>query len=786
MPNYIEVKDANATTIKLHTIEDSTSTHFNQSIPITVSGAPLFVDTPGNVSITNTLPIPVSITGGSLTATIADNAPVSVRGGVLNAVSIGGGTANIGTVSISPTQAAVPVSIVNDATVSIRAGFLDQVGIVGAASIGGGTAQIGRVSVFVDQVPFNVSINNALPVHVSLAGGPTFSTPGADDLSPGLRTLYVTNFNYVYDTAGNNWDRWDGKVSIGNSVPVPVSVVGGRVSIQGSVSISPQTINVHVCNSLPAAGATQLVSVGGVVSTQGVQIVGRDINGDARTPRMHTDGSLIVHISAGAAGGSGGDVSVSPTQGSIPVSIAGGSLSIADNAPVSVRGGVLNAVSIGGGTAQVGRVSVFVDQVPFNVSINNSLPIPVSVINTATVSINAVNNGIPNADGQSLGGAGQGHLNVRSVGMLFNRNSNTWDRMTGTSVGLAILPVSIAPQTINVNVCNSLPAAGATITTSIGGAVSLQAIQIAGVDGAGNARTPLTDTTGALVITSIKDDVSIAPQVLTVHVCNALPAAGATVTVSIGGAVSTQAVPVAYTDGTNARIPLVTTGGIQLVHVCNAAPGGAAGGGSPQVSIAGAVSNQATQIAGVDDSGNARTPLMDVSGTQKMGGFTINPEYVFTRPTDTVSYAVGDLVANTTVAGTCVPLSFPVSRLTGGGGSFMIRRARLITPNDNRTTDRSYRLHIFNIGNGLVSVANGDNGVFSPSQVSVYAGYIDIPMHLSATTGAAGIGVPGGGSEINIQLAASQVSITGLLEARTSIAPTNAGIYRVMLEILQD
>ena len=116
----------------------------------------------------------------------------------------------------------------------------------------------------------------------------------------------------------------------------------------------------------------------------------------------------------------------------------------------------------------------------------------------------------------------------------------------------------------------------------------------------------------------------------------------------------------------------------------------------------------------------------------------------------------------------------------------MIRRARLITPNDNRTTDRSYRLHIFNIGNGLVSVANGDNGVFSPSQVSVYAGYIDIPMHLSATTGAAGIGVPGGGSEINIQLAASQVSITGLLEARTSIAPTNAGIYRVMLEILQD
>lgn len=129
--------------------------------------------------------------------------------------------------------------------------------------------------------------------------------------------MYVTNFNYVYDTAGNNWDRWDGKVSIGNTLPVPVSVVGGRVSIQGTVSISPQTINVNVCNAIPAAGATQLVSVGGTVSTQGVQIVGRDINGDARTPRMHTDGSLIVHISAGTAGGVGGSTQLVSVAGPV-------------------------------------------------------------------------------------------------------------------------------------------------------------------------------------------------------------------------------------------------------------------------------------------------------------------------------------------------------------------------------------------------------------------------------------------------------------------------------------
>jgi hypothetical protein len=246
--------------------------------------------------------------------------------------------------------------------------------------------------------------------------------------------------------------------------------------------------------------------------------------------------------------------------------------------------------------------------------------------------------------------------------------------------------------------------------------------------------------------------------------------------------VSLQAVPVAFRDtGGDARQPLITTGGLQLVHVCNAAPGGA---GTATVSIGGTVTVQAVQIAGTDGT-NARVPLLDTSGTQKVGGFTVNPEYSFTRPTDVAPYAIGDLVANTTVVGTTIPLSWPVSRITGGGGSFMVRRARLITPGDNRTTDRSYRLHLWNIASGL-SVANGDNGIFAPTKVSDYAGYIDIPMHLSANTGAAGMGVPGGGSEINIQLAAGQTSISGWLEARTSILPANAAEYRVILEILQD
>ena len=294
----------------------------------------------------------------------------------------------------------------------------------------------------------------------------------------------------------------------------------------------------------------------------------------------------------------------------------GGNVSI--GGAVSVHGGIITTireVSIGGGTAQIGRVSVFVDQVPFNVSVNNTLPISVSVNNIVAVSVNGP---LP---------AGTQHLGKVSV--------------EGLSLG------------------------------------------------------------GGLVV-------------------------------SVAGAVSTQAVPVAGSDGTNVR-----------------------------------------------------RILTDVEGTTKVGGFTTNPEYAFTRPTDVAPYAIGDIVANSTVAGSLVPMSWGVSRLTGGGGSLMIRRARLMTPGDNRTTDRAYRLHIFNIASGL-SATNGDNGVFAPTLVSNYCGYLDIPMFLSAATGAAGIGVPAGGSDINITLATGQVSISGFLESRVSILPASGAEYRTFLEVFPD
>lgn len=219
-------------------------------------------------------------------------------------------------------------------------------------------------------------------------------------------------------------------------------------------------------------------------------------------------------------------------------------------------------------------------------------------------------------------------------------------------------------------------------------------------------------------------------------------------------------------------------------HLGKVSVEGLAVGGGITVSVGGAVSVQSTPMSGRDTGGNARQPLYDTDGTHKVGGFTTNPEYVFTRPTDVAPYAVGDLVANSTVAGTVIPMSWPVSRIAGGGGSLMVRRARLVTSNDNRTADRNYRLHLFNVAAAL-SASNGDNGVFAPTQVSSYLGYLDIPMHLSAATGAAGIGTPYG-SEINITLDASQVSISGFLESRVSILPASGATYRTTLELIHN
>lgn len=162
-----------------------------------------------------------------------------------------------------------------------------------------------------------------------------------------------------------------------------------------------------------------------------------------------------------------------------------------------------------------------------------------------------------------------------------------------------------------------------------------------------------------------------------------------------------------------------------------------------------------------------------------VGGITTRPSASFTRPNDTTAYASGDLVANSTTAGSVTPMQFTVARVAAGSG--MIRRVR-IRKTGTSITNASFRLHLYN---SSPTVTNGDNGAWLTDQAATYIGSLDVTMDKVFSDGAAGNGVPTIGSEINFVLPSGQV-IYGLLEARAAFTPTAQSVFTVDLEVVQN
>jgi hypothetical protein len=153
----------------------------------------------------------------------------------------------------------------------------------------------------------------------------------------------------------------------------------------------------------------------------------------------------------------------------------------------------------------------------------------------------------------------------------------------------------------------------------------------------------------------------------------------------------------------------------------------------------------------------------------------------FSRPADTTAYVSGDLVANSTTAGSVTPLSFSAARVAAG--NFKVSRARLKKSNTS-TTNATFRLHLY-----LTSptCANGDNGAWSTTE-SGYLGSFDLDMTggngRAFTDAAKVIGVPAVGSEIIAKLSSGS-TIYGLLEARAGYTPASGETFTVELELSQ-
>lgn len=165
----------------------------------------------------------------------------------------------------------------------------------------------------------------------------------------------------------------------------------------------------------------------------------------------------------------------------------------------------------------------------------------------------------------------------------------------------------------------------------------------------------------------------------------------------------------------------------------------------------------------------------------QIGGFQSNPSASFTRPADTTAYASGDLVANSTTAGSVTPMTFTIARLAAG--SVTIRKGRL-RKTGTSTTNAGFRLHLYTVS---PTVTNGDNGVWLSNQSASYIGAIDFSSSnaLAFSDGAGINGAPLIGSDINIKLASGQ-NLFGLLEARAAYTPASAEQFTLTLEAFQD
>lgn len=159
------------------------------------------------------------------------------------------------------------------------------------------------------------------------------------------------------------------------------------------------------------------------------------------------------------------------------------------------------------------------------------------------------------------------------------------------------------------------------------------------------------------------------------------------------------------------------------------------------------------------------------------GPLNSNPTAVFVRPADTTAYAIGDLVANSTTAGSVVPLDLPVSRTDSG--SVSIERVKL-RKSGVSTTNASFRVHLFS---AAPTPTVGDNAAFGTSGSNSYLGSTDVVVSQAFSDGACGFS-DANFKSISVRLEAGY-SVYGLVEARAAYVPVSAESFTVTLLAVQ-
>jgi hypothetical protein len=164
------------------------------------------------------------------------------------------------------------------------------------------------------------------------------------------------------------------------------------------------------------------------------------------------------------------------------------------------------------------------------------------------------------------------------------------------------------------------------------------------------------------------------------------------------------------------------------------------------------------------------------------GGLQTLAATAFNRPADTTAYASGDLVANSTTAGSVTGLVFPLA-VRAAGEAVRVERLRL-RKSGAVLTNASFRVYLFR---ALPTLSVGDNAALNASSVlamddvQYLSGWFDVTMDRSATAGARGAGLPNSGSGITLS-PASGTSLYGLIEATAAYTPASGETFNATLE----
>lgn len=149
----------------------------------------------------------------------------------------------------------------------------------------------------------------------------------------------------------------------------------------------------------------------------------------------------------------------------------------------------------------------------------------------------------------------------------------------------------------------------------------------------------------------------------------------------------------------------------------------------------------------------------------------------FTRPADVTAYASGDLIANSTTAGSVVaPEITGVAAVLGGEG--VLHRITLHKTGTS-ATNANIRVHLFRADPAIVT--NGDNGAFSVSGAADYLGQWDVASMQAFTDGCVGHVTPA--NPVPLRLGANLGSLYALLEARAAYTPASAEVFTVTLDV---